>query len=61
MTLGDRMIRYRAENNLTQSQLAALCKISRPTVCMIEKYGTNATALTRAKIELVIGEEEKEE
>lgn len=61
MKLGERIIRYRARNDLTQAQFAQACNVSRQTIFLIEKYNVGVTALTRAKIELVIGKEEKEE
>ena len=60
MTLGKRLIRFRAENNLSQQKLADMCKISKQTLFMIEKYEINISPLTREKIELVIGTEKKE-
>lgn len=57
MTLGKRLIRFRAENNLSQQKLANMCKISKQTLFMIEKYEINISPLTREKIELVIGKE----
>ena len=60
MTLGKRLIRFRAENNLSQQKLADMCKISKQTLFMIEKYEINISPLTREKIELVIGKERKE-
>lgn len=60
MTLGKRLIRFRAENNLSQQKLADMCKISKQTLFMIEKYEISISPLTREKIELVIGKEKKE-
>lgn len=60
MTLGKRLIRFRAENNLSQQKLADMCKISKQTLFMIEKYEISISPLTREKIELVIGKERKE-
>ena len=60
MTLGKRLIRFRAENNLSQQKLADMCRISKQTLFMIEKYDISISPLTREKIELVIGKEKEE-
>ena len=58
MTLGKRLIRFRAENNLSQQKLADMCKVSKQTIFMIEKYEIRISTLTKEKIELIIGKEE---
>lgn len=60
MTLGQRLLDYRAKNDLSMAELAEKCKISKQTIFLIEKYDANVTPLTRSKIELVIGAEKKE-
>lgn len=60
MTLGKRLIRFRAENNLSQQKLADMCKVSKQTIFMIEHYDINISTLTREKIELVIGKEQED-
>ena len=61
MTLGERIVQYRAEHKMTQVEFAKACGLSKPTIFMIEKYDASITALTRAKVELVIGKEKKED
>lgn len=60
MELGKRILRFRAEHDLSQQDFADKCKVSRQTVFMIEKYNIKITELTRKKIELIIGKEEGE-
>ena len=57
MELRERITQFRAENNLSQEKFAKMCNVSRMTIFMIEKYNASTTALTRAKIELVVGKE----
>lgn len=59
MTLGERILKFRAENNLSMDALAKMCKCSRQTIFMIEKYNIRIAPLTLQKIELVIGKEEE--
>ena len=57
MNLAKRMLRYRAKHNLTQRQLADLCKINRCYLSEIEN-GADPGKIVREKIELVIGGED---
>lgn len=57
-TLGERMVIYRAEHDLSQQELADKCKVSKQTIFSIESEQQTPSRLTRAKIELVIGEAE---
>ena len=57
--IGQRMLEFRARNDLTQEELAKMCRVSKQTIWMIEKYDTNITPLTRKKIELIINGEEE--
>ena len=59
MKLGERILKFRAENDLSMDDFAKMCKVSRQTVFMLEKYEISITSLTREKIELVIGKEEE--
>jgi len=58
MTLSERILKFRAENNLSMEKLAKMCKVSRQTIFMIEKYDIRIAPLTLQKIELVIGKDE---
>ena len=57
MSLGKRLLRFRAENDLSQTELAKMCNVSKQTIFMIEKYDIKIAPLTREKIELVVGKE----
>ena len=59
MTLQDRMIEYRAKERITQGQLAEKCGISCQTLNSIEQGKQAPSKVTLAKIELVIGKEQK--
>lgn len=58
MTLGERMIKYRAVQRISQSKLAEQCGVSLQTICSIETGQQNPSKVTEQKIKLVIGEEE---
>lgn len=60
MELGKRILNYRAEHDLSQKDFADMCRVSRQTIFMIEKYDIHITSLTLKKIELVIGKEDGE-
>ncbi len=59
MELRERILQFRAKNDLSQQEFAYMCKVSRQTIFMIEKYNINITSLTRSKIELVLGKGEE--
>lgn len=59
MTLAERMLKYRAENNLSTKKAAQNAGISDQTWRYVEKELQDATAFTRTKIELVVGKEEE--
>lgn len=62
MTLGEKIIMYRAKHNMTQKQFAELVGLSTQTVYLIESELQNPKKITVAKIELVLkGDEEKQE
>lgn len=60
MTLSERMIRYRAEHRMSQSDLAKECGISLQTVNSVENETQSPSKVTVAKIELVIGGEDND-
>lgn len=60
MTLGEAMVQYRAKNNLTQPELAKLCKMSTMSISILERGLRNPSRLTRAKIENLIYGDRKE-
>lgn len=57
MTLAQRMIDYRAKENISQTELARRCKVTLQTINSIETGQQNPSKLTQAKIEQVIGRE----
>lgn len=61
MTLADRMVLYRAKERISQKELAKRCGITTQTVNSVENELQTPTKLTKAKIELVIGQEVKED
>ena len=58
MKLPERMLDYRAKNNMSQRELAEKVKVTIQTINSIERGLQEPSRLTRKKIELVIGEEE---
>ena len=58
--LREAVIEYRAKNNITQGELAEMCKVSTPTICNIEKGVAKPSLLTRAKIYKVIKGEKQD-
>lgn len=59
MELREKMIRFRAENNMSQKDFAKLCKLTVQTIHYVEKGLQNPTDLTRTKIELAMKKNEK--
>lgn len=59
MTLRERMIQYRAKERISQGEFAQRCGLSKQTINSIENGLQNASAVTLAKIELVVGKEVK--
>lgn len=53
MTLSDRMIEYRARENISQAELASRVGVDRTTINKAEN-GKLVSRLTEAKIELVL-------
>ena len=60
MTLMEMMVRYRAKHDMTQKELADECKVSVVTVNAVERGLQTPSALTEAKIRLVVEEKEGE-
>ena len=58
MGLPERMIKYRAKENLTQKELAEKCGLSTQTIYHVENGVQNPNKITKAKIELIVGEGE---
>lgn len=48
------MLKFRAQNNMSQKELAKRCKLTHQTICNVENGVQNPTQLTEAKIRLVI-------
>lgn len=61
MTLAERMVIYRAKERLSQKDLAQQCGVTLQTINNIENETQTPSRVTVAKIELVIGREEKED
>jgi transcriptional regulator with XRE-family HTH domain len=57
MKLPERMLDFRARNNMSQRELAEKVKVTIQTINSIERGIQEPSRLTRKKIELVIGEE----
>lgn len=60
MTLMEMMVRYRAKHDMTQKELADECKVSVVTINAVERGLQTPSALTEAKIRLVVEEKEGE-
>lgn len=48
--LMEKMIDFRARNDLTQTDFAKICKLSLVTICNIENGNTNPSRVTKKKI-----------
>ena len=48
---------YRAQHNISQTEMAKRCKVTKQTIFNIEHEIQDPTALTQAKIRMVIGKE----
>lgn len=59
MTLSERMVLYRAKERISQSELAKRCGVTLQTINSVENEIQTPSKVTIAKIELVIGGEEK--
>ena len=61
MTLGERIIRYRAKHNMTQVQFANKAGLSTQTIYLIESELQRPKKITVAKINLLLDEDEGKE
>ena len=59
MTLGEKMIRYRAKHRMTQEEFSKLAGISIQTISYIEREKQAPSRITKAKIEMIIEEDEE--
>lgn len=57
MNLGERIIKYRAKERISQQEFADRVGVTKQTIYAIEKGIQEPSKVTIAKIELVIGEE----
>ena len=57
-TLAERMVQYRAKHSLNQAKFAELCGVSVMTVSYVERGLQKPTALTEAKIRIVLDKED---
>ena len=55
MTLQERMIEYRAKNDITQRELAEKIGVSVQTINSVENGTQTPSKVTQAKIELLVG------
>lgn len=59
MTLAEEMIQYRARHKLSQTKFGELCGVNVMTINFIEREIQKPTALTKAKIRLVLDAEQE--
>ena len=59
--LKDLMLNYRAEHNISQHELAKMCKLSVQTICNVENGVQSPSRLTERKILNVIKNEKEKE
>ena len=57
--LREKMLEYRARHQMSQTTLAEACGVSYQTINSIESGKQTPSALTKTKIMLVVGKEEK--
>ena len=50
------MLKFRAEKDMSQSELAKLCKVSLQSICAIENGKQKPHKKTETKIRLIIGD-----
>ncbi len=58
MTLPEEMVRYRAKERISQTELAKRCGVSLQTINSIENGTQDPSRVTEQKIRLVIEEEQ---
>lgn len=59
MELKDRMLEYRAKNNISQKELASRVGVTLQTINAVEAGTQTPSALTKTKIELIVGKGEE--
>lgn len=57
MTLAKAIVLYRAKNGISMKEFAQKCGITMQTVYNIETVGQKPSRVTRAKIEMVLGDD----
>ena len=57
MTLKNAIVLYRAKNRLSMEKFAEKCGVTAQTIYNIESVGQRPSRVTRAKIEIVLGDE----
>ena len=61
MTLGERMLRFRAKNKLSQAKFAEMCEVTVQTICNVENGTQNPSKLTETRILMAMeGDDESE-
>lgn len=58
--IATKILRYRAEHDISQAEMARRCKVTLQTINSIENGLQNPSALTRTKIMMVIEKGESE-
>lgn len=58
-TLAEEMVQYRARHKLSQTKFGELCGVSVMTINFIEREIQKPSALTRAKIRMVLDAEKE--
>ena len=61
MSLQERMIFYRARENISQKELARRCGVTPQTITNVERGIQTPSRLTEAKIDLVVNGDGKDE
>ena len=59
MTLQEKMIEYRARERVSQAELAKRAGVSTQTINTVERGLQTPSKVTRARIELIVGKEDK--
>lgn len=57
MTLKDAIVRYRAKEGISMRDFAKKCGVSMQTIYNIESVGQNPSRVTKAKIQMVLGDD----
>ncbi len=50
----EKVLKFRAEKNISQTEMANLCKLSKVTIANIENETAKITKLTAAKVERIL-------